>query len=385
MLRLTSQVVTLISVGVLAACGSPTKSTNSTAHLEDKIAAINTLNKTIRPAVDAVSESTTEIDWDAGVLPWDRFTLPSFSPDGLHAAVQLGTSPSLQILSGDQNNPRPSTTIELHILDPIQGRRISPLLVSRKGLILSHSANDNIVLAEFPNGELGRWIAQIEWATGNVHWVVSDENINAFPTLNSIGDIAWSSRSQGDNRFHLVVQTVLGRRSIDDGKSDWILPSFLGDDRLRVFRITDGSLHLVELDLRTRDPLLTAIALPIVEAGATRTLAWQLAAANQPTYWHQTHAFYHPLFHRMAIWKPNDKPELVPLAQGSVAATPALDNTWLVATENRIVRQALGEDEGVHLRNAFAIPFATTSNQWTHLMLIPEGSRLQVRAINLDN
>jgi len=35
------------------------------------------------------------------------------------------------------------------------------------------------------------------------------------------------------------------------------------------------------------------------------------------------------------------------------------------------------------LRNRFAIPIATTSLQWTHFLLIPDGNRLQIRAINM--
>ena len=36
------------------------------------------------------------------------------------------------------------------------------------------------------------------------------------------------------------------------------------------------------------------------------------------------------------------------------------------------------------IRNRLAIPFATTSEQWTHYMLIPDGTRMQVRAINTE-
>ena len=61
------------------------------------------------------------------------------------------------------------------------------------------------------------------------------------------------------------------------------------------------------------------------------------------------------------------------------------DYTWLVSTNKRVVRQSLGEDEGIHLRNQFAIPVATTSAQWTDLMLIPKGNRLHVHAVNLSN
>jgi len=372
-------------LSVLTSCGSASLTTRPELSETDRSDAIKTLNEAIRPAVGAKITTSTEIDWFTGVLPWDRFTLPLISPNGLHAAVQLGTTPSMHSLCCTNNLPIDSTAIELHILDPIQGRRISPLHIGMEGLILSQTANDQVALVEFPNGEFGRSIGQIEWATGNITWLVENEQVNAFPTMNGEGDLAWSQKSLSKNRFYLAIKNARGLRRIDDGESDWVLPKFLGNDKLRVFKINSGKLSLVELDLRARDPLLTAISLPIVEEGATRNLAWQVATTNQNAYWHSTHAFYHPIFHRMVVWNPNQAEEVVMLVHGSIAATPAIDESWLVATDNRIVRQKLGDEEGIRLRNNFAIPIATTSKQWTHLLLIPDGNRLQVRALNLDD
>ena len=176
-----------------------------------------------------------------------------------------------------------------------------------------------------------------------------------------------------------------GQRSIDDGTSDWVMPMFLGIDKLRVFKLAGGEMSLVELDLRARDPLLTAITLPIVNEGATRQLAWQIASTNPVASWQMMQAFYHPHYHRMVVWDPNTQNELIALVPRSIAAAPVSDGTWLVATDQRVVRQEVGEDDGVHIRNNLAIPIATTSTQWTHLMLIPNGNRIEVRAINLSN
>tara|TARA_B100000959_G_scaffold233986_1_gene251620 strand:- start:1370 stop:2533 length:1164 start_codon:yes stop_codon:yes gene_type:complete len=378
------QFVILVFVFVIQACGNGLKSSSSSASVEDKLAAIKTLRDTIKP-VNVTVTTSTEIDWPVGILPWDKFTLPVFSPNGLHAAVQLGKSPSVQILCGNANTEVDTTTLEIHLLDPLEGKRFSPIHIGRKGLILSRSANSLFSLVESPNGTNGRWIGKVEWSTGNINWVASDEYINAFPTINSIDEIAWSRRGLDENRFHLVLKTARGQRVIDDGKSDWLMPMFLGIDRLRVFRIQDGSLILTELDLNARDPLLTALSLPIIESGATRELVWQIATTNTTASWHESLAFYHPIKRRMVVWQPTNAIETVSLLQESVAATPASDGSWLVATGNRIIRQTLGEEDGVHIRNRLAIPIATTSNQWTHYMLIPEGNRLQIRAINLDD
>jgi len=350
-----------------------------------KQAAIQTLNQIIAPATRAKISTSTDIDWQVGVLPWDRFTLPVISPNGIHAAVQLGDPPSLAVLVGNKNTPIDSTTIELHVLDTLYGRQAVPLVIEQQGLVLSRIANDNGIFVESPRAEQGRWIGQIDWENGDVEWLVNDGSINAFPTTNFRNDLAWSQRSLEENRFHLVVRTKTNQRMIDDGESDWVFPLFLGNDRLRVFRINDGRLSLVELDLSARDPLLTAMSLPLLETGGTRVTAWQIATTNPITMGETKHAFYHPFRNRMAIWQPDSQFKIHYLAVKSIAAAPVNDDTWLVSTNKRVVRQSLGEDEGIHLRNQFAIPVATTSAQWTHLMLVPKGNRLHVHAVNLSN
>ena len=65
-------------------------------------------------------------------------------------------------------------------------------------------------------------------------------------------------------------------------------------------------------------------------------------------------------------------------------AAPVSDATWLVTTANRVLRQNPSVDDGIHIRNRLAIPFATTSAKWTHFLLIPDGNRLKIRAINLS-
>lgn len=384
MSRLRQTTSLLIASVLLQGCGATKKSTDPIVTATTKLAAMQTLKDAIRPA-NAIISTSTEIDWSAGSLPWNRYSLPVISPNGLHAVVQLGEVPRMDVATGNSNELSASTTLEMHVLDPVEGRRFSPFHISREGLIVGRSANDRYFLVESPHGENGRWIGKIDWSTGNIRWIASDEYINAFPTINGIDDIAWSRRSQDDDRFHLVIKTAQGQRVIDDGQSDWLMPMFLGIDRLRSYRLQDGRLSLVEFDLFARDPLLTALTLPITETGATRAMVWQMANTNPAGSWSKSQAFYHPAKQRMVVWQPGEVIETAALLQNSVAATPVADGSWLVATDKRIVRQRLGEESGIHIRNRLAIPIATTSTQWTHYMLIPQGNRLEVRAINLDN
>jgi hypothetical protein len=375
--------VVLCFFSTLLNCSSAQK-TKPHVSLAQKQKAARTLSETIKPLTNAKVTSSTDIDWPAGVLPWDRFTLPVFSPNGLHAVVQLGNPPAADILCGDTNTPIDSTNLELHALDPVQGRRIAPLHIARKGLLLGRFASNNSLLVTAPLGEQGRWIGEIDWATGSLTWIASDDSMNCFPAMSASGEYAWSRKVEGDDRFHLVYKSLRGTRVIDDEKSDWLLPFFVGTDRLRAYRIYENQLALVELDLRARDPLLTAISLPIVETGATRKLAWQIATTNPSYASSDLHAFYHPILKRMVVWQPDNTISMASLAPNSVAAAPVTDGSWLVATKSRILRQSLGDEDGIHLRNQMAIPIATTSKQWTHMLLIPSGNRLEIRAMNLS-
>jgi hypothetical protein len=374
----------LIIFATLVSCSNSQKTKTVEASLENKRAAIETLNSTLKPVTNAKVTTSIDIDWPAGSLPWDRFTLPVISPNGLHAAVQLGTSPPTKVLCGNVNTPVESTKVELHALDPIHGRKIAPLHQESNGLLLGRSANDSSFLVEAPLGSNGRWIGHIDWATGSLSWVVSDENLNCFPTINARGDIAWSKRGQSDSRFQIAVKTIYGNRVIDDGKSDWLMPQFVGNDRLRAYRIKDGQLSLVEFDLLASNPLLTSLSLPIVEEGATRELAWQIATTNPTNTCTNEHSFYHPILKRMVVWQPDNPIQSVSLAPNSVAAAPVSDGSWIVSTPNRVIRQDLGDEGGIHIRNQIALPIATTSKQWTHLLLIPNGNRLEIRAMCLS-
>ncbi|MDP7008991.1 MAG: hypothetical protein QGI78_05415 [Phycisphaerales bacterium] len=327
--------------------------------------------------------SSNDIDWPVGTLPWDRFTLPIISPQGTEAAVQLGPSVPLAVLTAQNPSPLHHTVIEVHRLDPNGGSITTPEVLEHKGVLLGRNANDTFFLVEAPRGDAGRWIGKVEWETGALRWIVSNDATNAFPSTNSYGDLAWSCKPAGEERFHLLVQTMQGRFQIDDGQSDWLLPMFGSNDFLYVYRVLEGTLTLMSLDLRARDPLLTASALILMDRGATIEKVWQIATTN-PSNPDGKLALFHPLYNRMMLWQPRRSEETVYFVKDSVAAAPVSDGSWVVTTSDRVVRQTPSSDDGIHLRDALAVPVATTSKKWTHLMLIPDGNRLKVRATNLE-
>jgi len=367
----------------LLGCGSTQRTVNKPVSSATKQEALRSLHAAIKPATNAVVMSSNDIDWPIGSLPWDRFTLPVISPDGTHAAVQLGPSVPTKVLTGTDTTSLSHTLIELHCIDPVNGQEIEPIVVKQQGLLLGRNANNGEFLVEAPRGSAGRWIGKIDWETGKLRWLVNDDSTNAFPALNRHGDLAWSRQLKGKSNFHIVVKTVTGQRVIDDGESDWIMPSFAENNRLYVYRIQHGSLALVSLDLNARNPLLTASSLLLMDSGATREQAWQIATTN-PANPKGLLAFYHPVHQRMTVWQPGKAMETVYLARDSVAAAPVKDGSWIVTTSDRVIRQQLGSNDGIHLRDLLAVPIATTSSQWTHLMLVPDGNRLQVRAVNME-
>ena len=112
-----------------------------------------------------------------------------------------------------------------------------------------------------------------------------------------------------------------------------MFPRFVGNDRLRVFRIHNGRLSLVELDLTANDPINTAVSVSLIEAEATRVTAWKIATTYLSAHWHSSHSFYHPRYKRMAIWEPDATQELRYLAPQSVAAAPVGGGSLLQTNE----------------------------------------------------
>jgi len=369
---------------IFVGCSGEQNTTNPSTNNNASVDALRTLNETIKPITTATVTTSNEIDWPVCILPWDRFTLPVFAPSGMYAAVQLGKSPDPSVIVGNTNEPVETTTISIHPLDPNGGKSLRPIQVQTRGLLLSRASDEIGVFVESPKGENGRWLGRIDWKTGKLQWLVADNEINAFPTINSQGEIAWSRKTTDENRFHLVVHTTHGKQVIDDGESDWLFPLLLGSDRMRAYKLYDGKLSIVEFNLLAEDPLLTAVSYRIMESGATRELVWHVATTNPHTTGSSQHAFYYPVRDCMSVWNPNDSEELTYFLPHSLAAVPTSDGSWLVSLKDRVIRQEEGGYDGIHIRNHLAIPFATTSKQWTHYMLIPDGTRLQVRAVNLD-
>ena len=382
MARISSKIC-LCTIVAFFSCSSTPKKIESASTPSAREEALQFLNETIKPLPSATISSSNEIDWPVGSIPWNRYTLPTIAPNGLHVIVQMSKTPPLSITTGHTNESQKNSIVSICPLDPAGGTNLRPIKVDEEGVLLTTAANDLGVLVEKPLGELGRWIGIADYATGQVEWLIADEYLNTSPAISLSGNMAWSRRTLDVDRFHLVVHTPRGQIVIDDGESDWLYPLFIGDDKLRTYQLKKGRLSLIELDLNTSQPLLTKLALPIMHQDATRQHAVQIATTNPRVTGQLEHAFYSPLQRRMITWNPSKEESAVLFKSGSMAAAPVPDGSWIIALNDRVLRQIEGEHDGVHLRNQSAIPVATASKQWTHYMLIPDGTRLQVRAISL--
>jgi len=372
----------LCSIAFLIGCSGIQKNTEISAPTA-KEEAIQFLNDSVKPLPNATLSSSNEIDWPVGSIPWNRYTLPTIAPNGFYATVQMSKTPALDVLTGRTNELQKNSIVSICPLDPEGGANLRPIQVEEEGVLLTTAANDGGVLVEKPLGEQGRWIGIADYATGQVEWLIADEYLNMSPAISLSGNMAWSRRSLDDDRFHLVVHSARGQFVIDDGESDWLFPLFIGEDKLRTFQLKKGELSLVELDINSSHPLLTKLSIPIMHQDATRQHVIQIATTNPRVTGQLGHSFYSPIQRRMATWDPDREESAVLFKTGSIAAVPVQDGSWIVALSDRVLRQIEGEHDGIHLRNQSAIPVATSSRQWTHFMLIPDGTRLLVRAMSL--
>ncbi len=380
----TSSKLCLCTVAFLIGCSSAPKKSDLAQTPTAKEKALQFLNETIKPLPKATISSSNDVDWPVGAIPWNRYTLPTFAPNGLHASVQLSSTPPRSVLAGRTNEPQEDAVVYICPLDPVNGNTLRQTEIKEGGVLLTAAANDAGVLVEKPLGELGRWIGFAEYETGQVEWLIADDSINMSPTITLSGNMAWSRRTTDDDRFHLVVHSERGQFVIDDGESDWLYPHFVNDNTLRAFKLHDHALHIVEFDVMTENPLLTSLEMILMPSLATRQHALQIATTTPRTTGQSSHAYFLPLQGRMATWNPQKSESPLLFKAGSIAAVPASDGTWIVTLNDRVLRQYEGQHDGVHLRNLSAIPVSTSSRQWTHYMLIPDGTRLQVRAMSFS-
>ncbi len=268
--------------------------------------------------------------WTLGAIPWNATILPIASPDGRWIATSAGAPPSnaaQMALPGAV--PPEGARIEIwEILPGFGGMRLQSTM--EQPLVLTDAADKEGFLVESPRLDGSRWIAKIDWRSGDLTWLVRDDQVNTMPTLGPRGRLAWSTRSRDAVLFSLAFRFADGREFVlpaDD--EDWLFPAWSQrNTRLSVWRLDEnGILSLISIDGDSPSTIGSDPRQVLVMVGATR---WDAATATANRSAVQglsgppieQIAFYHPTEQRINVWMPTgiNADRLVSLAPGSIDA-----------------------------------------------------------------
>ena len=242
--------VAAIATAALHGCASSNPAGNGMSNAPGPAAAAQTLNRA------AGASQTVQVV--AGVLPlgavpYDNQMLPLVSPDGRYIATQTGAPPTWPTMLAEAGAEIPSATrIEVYELDLREGikpeDRKPPALIASvaEPMLLGRTCDAEGFLVESPREDGARWIGKASWRSGEVKWLVSGGDVNAFACLGSDGRLAWSRRAVDGQHFDLVVRSADGEWAVaGDASQDWLMPTWSGrSDSLFFLTLRDGNLVL---------------------------------------------------------------------------------------------------------------------------------------------
>jgi hypothetical protein len=330
-----------------------------------------------------------------GSVPYDNFTLPLISPDGRHVATETGLPPRWETVVADPGAPAAQATeVEIYGLT-YEGQELLPPRLELKlaePVLLGRMGDAEGFLVESQRDAGARWIGKAAWTGGEVRWLVADEAVNAFAALGPRGQLAWSRRPPGGDRFELVVRGTDGQAwSIDTG-DDWLMPAWSGrDDGLFVLQLREGMLDLVHVVATSPITFRQSAQFVHLTDQATVGDAYQTLIVQPPmmgvaSVGSEHLVFHHPGEKRAAVWQPRamGSPGIQLLVDRSYTAMLDSPGSVLVATPRDLWRQSLANRrDRVQLLKGLLIPRPVAYGQWSHVLLEPQEGMVSLTAMTL--
>lgn len=354
-------------------------------------------NNPVLPLSEAQSSMrTTRVS--AGVLPrgsvpYDNRSLPLVSPDGRYVATQTGVAPPWNAIVARRDAETPAAThIEIHEL-PGQAE-LGPQLVAMlaRPAILGRACDAQGFLIESPQEDGSRWIGYVTWRDGNVTWLVTGADVNAFAALGPQQRLAWSRRAPGDEHFDLVIRTGGDEWTVASQGEDWLMPTWSGRaDGLFAFTLKSGQLDLVFVSAMDSTTLRQSLQRVPVATGADVFGAYQSVSGSQitadsPPPPAERLLFYHPSLHRPSIWAPlsTSGGNMIQLDPRAFAATVDPDGFALLATEKALLGQDINNPAvRVELLSGMHVPRRTAAEDWPYMLLSPREGEIDLMSMRL--
>lgn len=278
-----------------------------------------------------------------GHIDFDRQILPQVAPNGHAIASQVGEAPDWPTMLAEPGASIPRTRITaLKINDD---GKLMPIVwpSSTNGMLLGRSADTRGVLVESPRADGSRWIGVLPWATGEVDWLITTQQVNAHAII--VGNtLAWCQRDIGEAHWTIRVRdlTTGAEAAIQSNASlafplitpdeRTVLALAVGEERLRLQShaierssrgIRLGGLK-ARIDLGIGGEGLIRAYQTMLPAQATPQRSTTTAAANQSSLAGSLVLIYHPGIAAMALIDA-ERGEFTPLAPQSIAGALNLD------------------------------------------------------------
>ncbi len=300
-------------------------------------------------------------------VTYDGQVLPIVSPDGRFIAVEDGEPPTWPtMLAQPGAHPPEGTHLVVYNVSaaPPQERTeiMSYPTPLPRGLLLGRSCDNQGFLVEAPRSDGSRWIGKVMWITGQLHWLVQNDNVNAHAVYTPQGHLLYTSRGVNSEKSELIMISSGGGESRRAGEVSYLFPVTTGE-RDVVYAMSLGAVGLeVEAIRVVEDPpgshrfrLGLPLAREFIGRPGDPALAYQVTAMVQnaivtgrevdETVTPAPLAIFHPRLDRMATFD-TQATTFVPLAAKSVAAirwSESPDGGYLCTTPQGLMftRQAL--------------------------------------------
>ena len=256
------------------------------------------------------------------------------------------------------------------------------------GTLLGRSANREGVLVEKANPNGSRWIGLAPWDGGDVRWLLSNGNVNAFGWLHEDSTLVYAQRRPAETEFELVVRRADGSvwRLREPLPYSWIYPIISPDGKsLYALRTGDGIADLAWGSLSDEDAFKESLKLHRTSdrsdgLRARQTLAGTTGGAGITE---KEIAWFSWAFLRMILWNPTeDSVRLLP--EESVAATPSSNEGWLVTLPDKI-EQAEFLTSSVATSLLFSDPWVARpgAGEEDTIIVLASNARLQIARLEI--
>jgi hypothetical protein len=329
-----------------------------------------------------------------GNVPYDNMSMPLVSPDGRFIATQTRVSPTWPTLLAEWDADVPvATRIEIY-RRPTDGRMVELHATIHEPLILGRSYDQNGFLVEAPQDDGSRWIGYVQWDSAELHWLVADDFVNAFPSLGPDGRLAWSRRgvNDADHHFELVIRSPNGDDwSYPHDRESWLMPTWSGrGNGMFVFVLTDDYLeaaYAVASDASAfrQSQQRIGLARSASVHSAYQAVGAQISSPSVP--WinaNEQLVFFHPSRMRMAVWRPmsgRQNPVMLLNRNSFAAVVDSHDRAFVTTEDHLLIQQVTQPTDRAELLAGTLIARPVNIVNWPYVLLAPANGEVAVAAL----